>query len=88
MSAPRHTSGWSLSHAAAFLVGLAAAALALPALSVPVAAQVPDSGAQRNAMIVELQKSNQRLTEILDVLRQIRDRQAAPHQPPGGRGRP
>lgn len=36
-------------------------------------AQLHDAGAQRNAMIVELRASNQKLTEIAALLKQIRD---------------
>ena len=39
-------------------------------------AQVPDSGSQRNEMIKELRTSNQKLTEIAGLLREIRDAQA------------
>ena len=39
----------------------------------PALAQVPDSGAQRNAMIKELRSMNGKLTEIAGLLREIRD---------------
>jgi hypothetical protein len=35
--------------------------------------QVPDSGAQRNRMIQELATSNKKLTQIVDLLKEIRD---------------
>lgn len=54
----------------------------------PAVAQVPDSGAQRNAMIVELQKSNEKLDAILKVLMEIRDRQAGVASGPAGPSRP
>ena len=40
-------------------------------------AQLPDSGAQRNEMIRELQDSNRKLAEIATLLREIRDQGAA-----------
>ena len=58
------------------LVGLGAWALR----PVPAYAQIPDSGAQRLEMITELRTSNQKLTEILGVLREIRDLQAGPKE--------
>ena len=39
----------------------------------PALAQVPDSGAQRNAMIKELRSMNGKLGEIADLLRDIRN---------------
>ena len=39
----------------------------------PALAQVPDSGAQRNAMIKELRGINGKLGEVADLLREIRD---------------
>jgi hypothetical protein len=39
----------------------------------PTYAQVPDSGAQRNRMIQELMTANKKLSEIADLLKQIRD---------------
>ncbi len=36
-------------------------------------AQVPDSGAQRNEQIAEQRITNQKLTEIAGLLREIRD---------------
>lgn len=69
----------------AFLLGvltIAAAGVLAGALLRPSAAlaQIPDSGAQRNEMIRELQTSNRKLAEIADLLREIRDQ--------GGRDRP
>jgi hypothetical protein len=43
-------------------------------------AQVPDSGAQRLRMIAQLRTSNEKLTEIAGLLREIRD-QRAPARP-------
>lgn len=62
-------------------VGAAAALAAAllwhgPAAPPAALAQVPDSGAQRNEMIRELQIANRRLGEIADLLREIRDAQA------------
>ncbi len=39
-------------------------------------AQIPDSGAQRVAMLAELRGMNQKLGEIAATLRQIRDQKA------------
>jgi cell division protein FtsB len=41
----------------------------------PAYGQVPDSGAQRNEMIQQLRTTNQKLTEIVKLLTEIRDRQ-------------
>ena len=41
-------------------------------------AQIPDSGAQRALMVDELRLSNQKLAEIVTLLREIRDKQAGP----------
>ncbi len=67
----------------AYLLGgltVLAAGLLWQGLSKPPAAygQVPDSGAQRYEMIAELRTSNQKLTEIAALLREIRDLQAVP----------
>ena len=61
-----------------FLMGGCTAALAGAlwlGLSRPPAAlaQVPDSGAQRNAMIKELRESNRKLADITGLLREVRD---------------
>jgi len=63
---------------AGFVLGVAVAlvgVVAWSALTSPRAAlgQVPDSGAQRNDMIKELQESNKKLGEIAGLLREIRD---------------
>ena len=66
----------------AYLLGIAAAiglaamvgAVALPP---PAPAQIPDSGAQRVRMLKEQQVTNQKLTEVVALLREIRDLQAA-----------
>jgi len=39
--------------------------------------QVPDSGQQRIEMISELKASNQKLAEVVSLLREIRDLQAS-----------
>lgn len=39
-------------------------------------AQIPDSGAQRQEMLAEQRLTNQRLAEIIAVLREIRDQNA------------
>jgi len=66
--------------AAYVLGGLAvlAAGLLWQGLGRPPAAygQVPDSGAQRLEMINELRTSNQKLTEVVALLREIRDLEA------------
>ena len=41
----------------------------------PAQAQIPDSGAQRHAIVRELQVNNQRLSEAVDLLKEIRDLQ-------------
>ena len=43
----------------------------------PVYAQIPDSGAQRQRMIQEMTTSNKKLTEIVRLLEEIRDQNAA-----------
>jgi lipid-A-disaccharide synthase-like uncharacterized protein len=40
-------------------------------------AQIPDSGAQLNAMITEMKTTNQKLTEVVGLLKEIRDAQVA-----------
>jgi hypothetical protein len=57
------------------LITLALLALVWQAASQPPPAygQVPDSGAQRNRMIQELVTSNTKLTQIVDLLKEIRD---------------
>lgn len=52
---------------------LAAVVLGQGLLATSANAQIPDSGAQRYAMIKELEKANKKLAEIADVLREIRD---------------
>ncbi len=70
---------------APLLAGALAGAMLYASVFAPQAvAQVPDSGAQRNALIVEMQKSNQTLGQILQVLTQIRDQGA----PPADKGEP
>ena len=73
----RRNSGWAF---AAGCATMAAAALVWQVFGAAPAAyaQIPDSGAQRNEMIRELQLSNEKLTEIAGLLRDIRDTQAAP----------
>ncbi len=46
--------------------------------------QVPDSGAQRNRMVQELVTSNKKLTQVVDLLKEIRDQNkgTAPAQKP------
>jgi|GEM_PF-6476744 len=48
----------------------------------PALAQVPDSGLQRKEMIDELRQSNKKLAEIVTLLREIRDLQAAAKESP------
>lgn len=61
-----------------FLAGLATLVLAgllwhAAGQPPPVYAQIPDSGAQRNQMIKEQAVTNQKLTQIIELLREIRD---------------
>ncbi len=66
----------------AYLLGIATA-IGLAAMVGAVArpptalAQIPDSGAQRVRMIKEQQLTNQKLTEVVTLLREIRNLQAA-----------
>lgn len=62
--------GCGLGAAIILLAGLLWQGLGSPPAAL---AQVPDSGQQRNEMIKELRISNEKLTEIADLLRQIRD---------------
>ena len=64
------------------MLTIAVAAVAWNGLSPrPAYAQLPDSGAQRNELIAEQRATNQRLTEILAVLKDIRD-QGVPGKTP------
>ena len=69
----------------AYLLGIATALFALVAWHTiapqPALAQVPDSGAQRNEMIAQQRVTNDKLTEIAGLLREIRDRSPAPEKP-------
>jgi hypothetical protein len=42
----------------------------------PAYGQVPDSGAQRQRMIKEMVTTNEKLTEVVNLLKQIRDQGA------------
>lgn len=69
-------------HWPAVLLGSGAALVAVVlwhgvAWSPPAYGQIPDSGEQRNEMIRELRESNQKLKEIADILRDIRELQVA-----------
>jgi hypothetical protein len=70
--APRPSWSWVL-----VLVAAAGGLFLWPGLAAPrvAYAQIPDSGAQLNEMIKELRVSNQKLTDIAAVLREIRDAQ-------------
>ncbi|QOJ13918.1 MAG: hypothetical protein HRU75_04345 [Planctomycetia bacterium] len=69
---PRSNRGRSLMVLAA-IGGLFALTALWPLSSPPQAqAQVPDSGAQRAAMLAELRATNQKLAEIAEILREIR----------------
>lgn len=48
-----------------------------PALSQPAPVKLPDSAAQRQRMIVELEQANRQLAQIVKLLTQIRDQRAA-----------
>lgn len=88
--------GFSGSFWRGVLVGgttLLVAGLLWQGLSQPPAAygQIPDSGAQRQRMIREMGITNQKLSEIADLLRQIRDRRVGepvPKKPQRPAGRP
>ncbi len=78
----------------AYLLGIAtvgAAAFAWQGLAArPAYAQVPDSGAQRAELIAEQKLTNQKLSEVVGLLREIRDqgvpgKVAKPTPPPAGR---
>lgn len=63
----------------AYLLGIATAigfAAMVGAVARP-PAQIPDAGAQRIQLLREQQTTNQRLTEVVALLREIRDLQAA-----------
>jgi hypothetical protein len=65
-----------------FVIGgvmLVALALIWQGLSrpTPAYAQIPDSGAQRDRMIHEMVTTNKKLTEIANLLKEIRDQSAA-----------
>ncbi len=56
--------------------GIALAALAMPLIAPRTAfAQIPDSGRQRDQMLKEQQVTNERLGEVVGLLREIRDLQ-------------
>lgn len=60
-------------------VGVGIIMLMQPLLSPPAAhAQLPDSAAQRVEMLAEQKITNQKLTEIAALLREIRDQRTAP----------
>ena len=62
--------GYLLGGATLLLMGLLWQFVSQPS---PAYAQVPDSGAQRNRMIEELVTANKKLTEVTNVLKEIRD---------------
>lgn len=70
-------------------VGLVLAALAMPLIAPRAAvAQIPDSGRQRDLLIKEQQITNERLGEVVGLLREIRDLQpGAPIKKAKGDGR-
>jgi hypothetical protein len=76
----RHVQRPSWSSYALALGTVLAGLLLWQGLSSPRAAyaQIPDSGAQFNEMIREMRTSNEKLTEIAKLLRDIRDAQAEP----------
>lgn len=85
MNSPRHTKsfwrGFLLGGTALLLAGLVWQFVSQPP---PAYGQVPDSGAQRQRMIKEMATTNQKLTEAVDLLKQIRDQTAGdsgPKQP-------
>ena len=65
-----------------FLLGLATLVVMTVVFQVvnqppPAYGQVPDSGAQRLRMIKEMSTTNQKLTEIVGLLKEIRDQGVA-----------
>jgi hypothetical protein len=62
--------GFLIGGAALLLFGLLWQGVSQPP---PAYAQVPDSGAQRERIIKEAVATNQKLTEVVDLLKQIRD---------------
>jgi type II secretory pathway component PulM len=65
--------GFLLGGAAFLLLGLLWQGISAPP---PAHAQVPDSGAQRQRMIKEMVTTNEKLTEVVNLLKQIRDQTA------------
>ena len=69
--------GWPIALFGSALIGLGVL-LGQGLLAPRVAqAQIPDSGAQFKEMIQELKTANQKLGEVVNVLKEIRDTQAA-----------
>ena len=62
--------GYVLGLATPVLLGLLWQFVSQPS---PVYGQVPDSGAQRNRMVQELVTGNKKLSQITDLLKEIRD---------------
>lgn len=56
-----------------FVIAVVVVAVGLWPPSQPAAAQIPDSGAQRQQQLEELRAMNRKLGEIADLLRDIRD---------------
>jgi len=77
MKEPRYTTGfWRgffVGGVTLVLLGLLWQAVSQPP---PAYAQIPDSGAQRQRMIKEMVTTNSKLTEIADLLKQVRDQGA------------
>jgi hypothetical protein len=77
MSDQKKRSSWSLVAFCGVLL-LAGALLGQGLITPrPAQAQIPDSGAQFNEMIVEMKTTNQKLTEVVSLLKEIRDAQVA-----------
>lgn len=82
VNSPRHTKsfwrGFLLGGAALLLAGLAWQFVSQPP---PAYGQVPDSGAQRQRIIKEMVTTNQKLSQVVDLLKQIRDQTAGDSAP-------
>jgi hypothetical protein len=73
LSSRSFRNGFLLGAATLLLVGLLWQGISQPP---PAYGQVPDSGAQRQRMIKEMVTTNQKLTEVVALLKQIRDQTA------------
>ena len=74
----RYWSAYVLGVATALMAGVLWLGVSSPP---PAYGQVPDSGAQRQRMIREMVTTNQKLGEVVDLLKQIRDQTAGDATP-------